>query len=231
VLGGAKVAYDIAAANPKTTALAADLAAAALPQTNLPVLKQAQQIAKAPFTIARGALDAADAYTASNNAKALAQVEHQIRMYGGNAPQELQRAAEALRSRVAGPIPTAPTPAVPTGPIATGPVAPAATPTAPIAQAAENVAARAPSMLDKTTAMIRQLAANKVVQTLGKGMTGLQLATYSQELGPQTPQVGRMKGMEINPITGRPWTQQQLAQYSANPQIFDSQLPPAQMPR
>jgi len=119
------------------------------------------------------------------------------------------------------------------GPVAPQPMAAPAGP-APVAQGAqmaEQAAARAPSLLDKTTSMIRQLAANKVVQGLGKGMTGLQMATYSPELGPPVPQVGRMRGMEINPMTGRPWTKEQLQAYNANPQMFDSALGAAQMPR
>jgi hypothetical protein len=156
-------------------------------------------------------------------------------------------AREAARQAARAPLPTGPvaptgTPTynVPTSNVpqpraplpTTGPVAPTSpAPVAQAAQVAEQAAVRAPTMLDKTTAMIRQLAANKVVQNLGKGMTGLQMATYSPELGPQTPQTGRMRGSEINPMTGRPWTKEQLAQYSANPSLFDSQLPPAQMPR
>jgi hypothetical protein len=45
------------------------------------------------------------------------------------------------------------------------------------------------------------------------------------------PQVGRMKGMEINPITGRPWTPDQIAQYSANPAMYDQQLAAPQFRR
>ena len=139
-----------------------------------------------------------------------------------------QQAGQAL------PKPVAPSPILdaagrPMTP-STGPVAPQA-PVAQGAQMAEQAAARAPSLLDKTTSMIRQLAANKVVQGLGKGMTGLQMATYSPELGPPVPQVGRMRGMEINPMTGRPWTPEQLKAYNANPQMFDSALGAAQMPR
>jgi len=121
-------------------------------------------------------------------------------------------------------------PVVPQGPATAGPVVPNAGP-APMAQAAENAAARAPSLLDKTNSMIRQLAANKVVQGLSKGMTGLQMATYSPELGPKTPQVGRMRGMEINPLTNAPWTPDQIKQYESNPMMFDQQMAQPQMRR
>jgi hypothetical protein len=120
------------------------------------------------------------------------------------------------------------TPVVPQGPINAGPVVPNAMP-APAAPAGP-----APSLLDKTTSMIRQLAANKVVQGLAKGanvLGGAQMAAYSPELGPKTPQVGRMRGMEINPLTNRPWTPQQIAQYEANPNVFDQQMAPPQMRR
>ena len=55
--------------------------------------------------------------------------------------------------------------------------------------------------------------------------------TYSPELGPKTPQTGRMRGMEINPMTGRPWTPDQIRMYEANPAQFDTALGAAQMPR
>jgi len=119
-------------------------------------------------------------------------------------------------------------PVVPQGPINAGPVVPNAMP-APTAPAGP-----APSLLDKTTSMIRQLAANKVVQGLARGanvLGGAQMAAYSPELGPKTPQVGRMRGMEINPLTNRPWTPEQIAQYEANPMVFDQQMAPPQMRR
>jgi len=112
-----------------------------------------------------------------------------------------------------------------------GPVAPSAAPMAqpaPVAQPASQ-----PGLLDRTTAMIRQLAANKVLNNVVKGGVGVAAALTPGNIGQDypVPQVGRMKGMEINPLTGRPWTREQLAMYNANPAQFDSQLPPAQMPR
>jgi hypothetical protein len=81
---------------------------------------------------------------------------------------------------------------------------------------------------------MRALAANKVLQgagNLAKGSVGPGMAMYSGELGPKTPQVGRMRGMEINPLTGRPWTPDQIKQYESNPNMFDSQMAPPQMRR
>lgn len=251
IVGAGQVAGELAAEHPVAAAAAGYGAynlASKIPVVGPAIATGAEKLAEATIpkykvgkALVQGASDWATKFgatqqaaaTAAQDANALAQLEHQARMMakGGQAvPEGLQRSIEALRGRVGG-VPTAPTaPVVPTGPAATGPIAPTA-PAAPMAQAAENVAARAPSLLDKTTSMIRQLAANKVVQGLSKGLTGLQLATYSPELGPQTPQQGRMRGMEINPMTGRPWTKEQLAAYNANPSMFDSQLPPAQMPR
>jgi hypothetical protein len=108
------------------------------------------------------------------------------------------------------------------GPVA--PVAPAMAPptAAPVAQA---------GLLDKTTAMIRQLAASKAVQGASRlgGVAGA--AMYSPELGPAVPKSGRMRGMEINPVTGRPWTPEQIQQYEANPSIYDAQLGAPQFQR
>lgn len=116
------------------------------------------------------------------------------------------------------------------------PVAPAPVAPAPVAQAAE------------------QGLANRVKQTAASRITGLMpsmgealgaagrfaartaapfatLAGYSGDLGPKTPQTGRMKGMEINPLTNAPWTPQQIAQYEANPAQYDQQMSPPQFRR
>jgi hypothetical protein len=253
IVGAGQVAGEMAAEHPVAAAAAGYGAynlASKIPVVGPAIATGAEKLAEATIpkykvgkALVQGASDWATKFgatqqaaaVAAQDANALAQMEHQARMLqktGQAVPEGMQRAIDALRTRVGG-VPTTPTaPVVPTGPAATGPVVPQApAPLAQGAQMAEQAAARAPSLLDKTTSLIRQLAANKVVQGLGKGMTGLQLATYSQDLGPQTPQVGRMRGMEINPMTGRPWTKEQIAQYSANPQMFDSQLPQAQMPR
>jgi hypothetical protein len=133
---------------------------------------------------------------------------------------------------------------MPAGPVAP-PAAPAATPnvildqygrpmpasTPQAAPQAASQAARGPGLIDRTTQLMRQLAANRAIQTMAKGGGALAALTYSPELGPKVPQTGRMRGMEINPMTRRPWTPEQIATYEANPQQFDMQLPPAQMPR
>jgi len=72
------------------------------------------------------------------------------------------------------------------------------------------------SILDKTTNMIRQLAANKVVQNMARGGAGVAAALTPGNIGQNYnfPQTGPLRGSEINPQTGRPWTQQELAAYN-----------------
>lgn len=98
---------------------------------------------------------------------------------------------------------------------------------APVAQPAET------TMLDKASQMIRQLAANKAFQGAVRVGAGAAAALTPGNVGQDymVPQSGRMRGMEINPITGRPWTREELQAYAANPSAFDQQLGPAQMPR
>lgn len=229
VVGGALTAADLAQQYPKTAAVATELGLAALPSSvasKIPLVSQASQIAKYPFKIASGAVDAANAFSSSRNAQALAQLEHQIRQYGkmGQAvPEQLQQAANALRSRVIGPVPSAPVaPAPMAAPAPTAPVAPTAPAAGPLPQgmAAGEAPFRPPaqtSLLDKTTSMIRQLAANKVVGNLAKGGAGLTAALMPGNVGQNYnfPTSGPLKGSEINPATSRPWTQQELAQYRA----------------
>jgi hypothetical protein len=77
---------------------------------------------------------------------------------------------------------------------------------------------QAPSMLQRGmdyASKMRQIAAEKVIQnagTLAKTGMGISAMTYSAPLGPQVPNQGPYRGMEINPMSGRPWTPQELAQ-------------------
>lgn len=145
------------------------------------------------------------------------------------AAEASERGIAARAAARAGAVPVT-APAVPTGPVVTAPVAPA-----PVAQAAE------------------QGLANRVKQTAAQRITGLMpsmgealgtagrvlsrfagpamLALESRDLGPPVPTSGRMRGMEINPLTRAPWTKAQLAQYEANPDAYDRQLPPPQFRR
>ena len=231
-VGSAITAGNLAAEYPKTAAVATELGLAALPQSvasKLPVVSQASQLAKLPFQLGNGVLENWQMKNINDMAESIRKAER----FGQDTTamkEQLQRMINNLPKGSA-PVSAPPTPVVPTGAPTAGPVVPPTQTAAPMAQAAEQVAAKAPSMLDKTTSMIRQLAASKVMQNLGKGMTGLQLATYSPELGPKTPQVGRMRGMEINPLTGAPWTPDQIKQYESNPMMFDQQLAQPQMRR
>jgi hypothetical protein len=225
--GVMKGAGDIAAAHPTATAVGGELLAAALPQTNIPVLKQAQQLAKAPFKLGEAVMTAADAWksgAAAQQAQAATNAATQEmrvleRLARGTGP-EAQAAGQRLQQLMQNRIPSGPVapaaPAMAPAPTA-GPVAPAGMPAAAPAQAAEA------GLLDKTTAMIRQLAANKVLQGVAKGGVGL-AAMSPTSTGPAVPSTGRMKGMEINPVTGRPWTPEQIQQYEANPSMYDAQL-------
>lgn len=125
-------------------------------------------------------------------------------------------------------------PSAPIGSPVGSPVAPAAAPAAAPATAARPVA---PSMMQRggdLAKSIQQIAASRVLpaaQGLVRGAVAPSMALYSGSTGPAVPSVGRMRGMEINPLTGRGWTPEQIAQYERNFQAFDAQLPPPQMPR
>lgn len=147
------------------------------------------------------------------------------------ALQEARMAERAGRAagQVRPVVPTAPV-TVPGAPAVTAPgaVVPGAMPAAPVAQAAEQ------GIMNRAKQVVQQLALSKLAPmaaNLAKGANVASLAGYSPELGPKTPQSGRMRGMEINPLTGAPWTPQQIAQYEANPAQFDAQMPAPQFSR
>jgi hypothetical protein len=166
---------------------------------------------------------------------------------------DIVRSAGSIASKMmgGGQAPTVGTPrnpiGAPTNVPVSGPVNPAQSiavnraPTAPSnvirfpgATAAPQAVAEAPqTMLDKTTSLMRQLAANKVVQGVAKGGAAVTAALTPGNIGQdyQVPQTGRMRGMEINPMTGRPWTKEQLSAYESNPNAFDQMLGAPQMPR
>ena len=137
------------------------------------------------------------------------------------AQQAGQQAAQAVK------------PVAPSGIVdASGrPIAPSATtaPVAPSSGATSPGLARTTPVpqqgyIDKVAQTVRQAAANKALQNIaGIASKGSIFATgmTPTELGPATPQTGRMRGMEINPMTKRPWTKQEIEQYERNPQPFD----------
>lgn len=149
------------------------------------------------------------------------------------ALQEARIAERAARAggQVRPVVPTAPVAPAAAVPTAPGPVAPAVAPTAPAAPVAR-VAEQ--GIVNRAKQVVQQLALSKLAPMAGnllKGANAASLATYSSDLGPKTPQSGRMRGMEINPITGAPWTPDQIAQYEANPALYDQQMAPPQFRR
>jgi len=130
--------------------------------------------------------------------------------------------------------PVAPTPMP--GVATTGPVAP----TNVVAANEAVMSKAAPSMANRVQAAAAQRISNlpAMGEMLGNAgrlasrfMGPAMLAMQTTDLGPAVPRTGRMRGMEINPITGAPWTREQIAQYESNPQMFDAQLAAPQMRR
>ena len=95
-----------------------------------------------------------------------------------------------------------------------GPVSPTQV-TAPTTVAPQT---QAPGMMRQSLDYVnkmRQIAAEKVIQNAGniaKAGVGIGAATYSAPLGPPVPTKGPYRGMEINPMSGRPWRPEELAQ-------------------
>ena len=89
------------------------------------------------------------------------------------------------------------------------------TPVAPAAPAPQAPAQT--GIVDKASQMIRQLAASKVLPGLAKAGAGVTAAVMPGNVGQNYPfpQTGPMRGSEINPSTGRPWTKQELDAYRA----------------
>jgi len=57
------------------------------------------------------------------------------------------------------------------------------------------------------------------------GLTAALMPGNAGSAGMMVPQTGRLRGSDLNPMTGRPWTRQELDAYNANPNIIDSRLP------
>lgn len=106
-------------------------------------------------------------------------------------------------------------------PPATGPVAPAPT-TGPMPPGATAGSAplrppAQPGIMDRASQIVRQLAANRAVQgaaRLGGGAAALLMPGNIGQDYP-FPTTGPLRGSEINPNTGRPWTKEELAAYRA----------------
>jgi hypothetical protein len=123
---------------------------------------------------------------------------------------------------------------------ARGPVVPQGTSMSQAPKPRPNIIQQGMDMAGK----VRQAAAQRITNlpAAGEALSGAarfagrvlgpaSLALQTTDLGPKTPQVGRMRGMEINPLTGAPWTPDQIKQYEANSMMFDQQLAQPQMRR
>lgn len=74
-----------------------------------------------------------------------------------------------------------------------------------------------PSVLDRATTMVRQLAANRALQQGAARLGGAAALLMPSNIGQDYPfpQSGPLRGSELNPATGRPWTREELAAYRA----------------
>lgn len=119
----------------------------------------------------------------------------------GNAP-----APSSSATRI--PITTTPAPA--SSPILDAQGRPMMRPTAP-APAAPAAPAPAPAQqISNAQRIIQSLALDKVLRGAGAATAAMMPSNVGQNYN--FPTKGRFAGMEINPMTGRPWTPQELAQ-------------------
>lgn len=145
----------------------------------------------AAIDLGRGAIDAANAYSASKNVTALSQLEHQARQYlkmGQQVPQGLQSTIDSMRARVSPPVPSTPTPTP----------APAAAPT-PTAQQ-PGVMQRGMDIASK----MRQFAAQRVLPVAGTAgvlggvaaVPGAMMMDAYKNYQTQTPEQRRESAMQ-----------------------------------
>lgn len=123
-------------------------------------------------------------------------------------PRNIAQAANTLKSGLGTPAPA---------PAASAPVAPVAPQSMPAPAPQPAPKAAQPGLLDRTTQMVRELAASKVMQGVARAGAGIAAAVTPSNVGQNYPfpTSGPLRGSEINPATGRPWTQQELAAYRA----------------
>lgn len=76
-----------------------------------------------------------------------------------------------------------------------------------------------PGMMDRIAQMARTYG-----PAAARMVSGAATAAMPSNVGQgyNFPQAGPMRGMEINPMTGRPWTREELAAYERNPNAFNS---------
>jgi hypothetical protein len=153
-------------------------------------------------------------------------IQSALGAYGTYKTAQLANAGiDALKGMKTPPVAApAPVPAAPVAPVAPAPSpildaqgrpmtrAPVAPPAAPPAKAPAQS-----SIMDKASQMVRQLAANRVVQGAARigGTAAAALTPGNIGQNYPFPQTGPLAGSEINPGTGRPWTKQELDAYRA----------------
>jgi len=150
-------------------------------------------------------------------------------LYGAYKGSQLANAGiDALRRIGTAPTPTPTAPVAPpaappvTPPPATSPILgpngqPLARPVAPAPVAPAAPQPAQPGVIDKATQMVRQLAASKVMQGMARvgGTAAAALTPGNVGQNYPFPQSGPLRGSEINPATGRPWTKPELDAYRA----------------
>ena len=195
-----------------------------------PILDALKPVAKAVGSKTTEVVDAMNRTATANEMAAKGLAERHAYKVAQQAGQQVgQQAARAASSFAGAPGGYAPTYNVPTGGmppttgVPTGPVAPptaAPTPAPAPAAAATNQPGIIQRGMDIASKM-RQIAAERVIPSIGQAArsainpvtVGIGSMLYSPSTGPDVPQSGPYKGMELNPRTRRPWTPQELAQY------------------
>ena len=187
--------------------------------------------ARAEATAAQAAAQQAQAQAAMEQARAA-----QLQAQGVQERFAQRQAAQAARAAVppAPQVPqildaqgrpmvrTPPAPVAPTAPVATAPVAPG--PVVPPGGPAP-VSAAAPSgnIVSRATDIVKRLALEKVAPALGVaarvaapiGIASMLLEPGNSGQNYPFPMSGPLRGSELNPATGRPWTPDELAAYRA----------------
>jgi hypothetical protein len=236
-VGAGQVAYNLASEHPVAAGLAATGAASALskvPYVGPAIQKMAGAVVPTSIKTIAGAIPNAMSNWAGSIAGADAQTLQKLQstalQYSKQnlpVPQDvangIQNLSQKLYPQSAGPV--APT-AAPVGPAA-GPVNPMAAEQGLASRVKQTAAQRITGLMPSMGEALG--AAGRMA---GRVMGPASLALQTTDLGPQTPQVGRMRGSEINPMSGKPWTPTEIRAYSANPGMYDqAYLQRPQLPR
>ena len=174
-------------------------------------------LAAAPYVVpaaggAAAALGAKHLYNKWDASAKAAQALADAKLASEQGIAERWAAKQAAQAMPKGPVAPTTSPILDAAGRPFAPTTPAA-PVAPAAPAAAPAPTAQPSIVDRATQMVRQLALDKVV----KGGLGVAAAVTPGNIGQNYnfPQSGPLRGSEINPQTGRPWTPQELTAYRA----------------